>query len=92
MVAPAFKEFSALKKRSGTGIISLQRTRGPTRLHLNVLGRVGRSFFVLRIGTQQAFISNIETVGLLFICLGLFFLFSMFYLLQNDNRGVGAKT
>lgn len=43
--------FSSEEEKSGARVILLQRTRGPTRLHLDVLGRVIRSFPVLRIGT-----------------------------------------
>lgn len=44
--------FSFEEEESGAGVTFLQLTRGPTKLHLNVLGRVV-SFPVLRIGIQQ---------------------------------------
>ena len=45
----------------------LQRTRGATRLHLDVLGRVVRSFPVPGMGIQQVFISFLLHVVMLFV-------------------------
>lgn len=39
--------FSSEEEKSGAGVIPLQRTRGPTRLNLDVLSGVVKSFFSL---------------------------------------------